>query len=134
MKLTYAVVFEKPPNNYCAYIPDLPGCVGTGRGWEEMMANIKEAMAAHIELTHEYGEPIPPPRLIAEEARAHHRDTMPEALESYPIAITDPDEIAALMEPAAVVEIEVDVDIDPAEIRWESESATRQLAEPAGAV
>ena len=36
MKLTYAVVFEQAPNNYCAYIPDLPGCISTGRTWEEM--------------------------------------------------------------------------------------------------
>ena len=27
MKLTYAVVFEQAPNNYCA---DVPGCVSVG--------------------------------------------------------------------------------------------------------
>jgi hypothetical protein len=26
----YAVVFEKTPNNWAAYVPDLPGCVTTG--------------------------------------------------------------------------------------------------------
>ena len=27
MKLRYAVVFEQTPNNYGAYVPDVPGCV-----------------------------------------------------------------------------------------------------------
>ena len=31
MKLTYAVVYEQTPDNYCAYVPDLPGCIGTGK-------------------------------------------------------------------------------------------------------
>lgn len=31
----YAVVFEKAKNNWGAYIPDLPGCVATGRPLEE---------------------------------------------------------------------------------------------------
>ena len=128
MKLTYTVVFLETPNNYCAYIPDLPGCISTGRGWERMLANVKEAMVGHIEVTHEYGEPIPLPEMTVEQARVHHRETMPEALESYPVKITDPDEIEALSQTAAVLEIEVDVDIDPAEIRWESPAVTRQLA------
>jgi hypothetical protein len=34
MKLQYTVVFERTPNNYCAYVPDLPGCIGTDRTWE----------------------------------------------------------------------------------------------------
>ena len=29
-KLTYAVVFEKAPNNYCADVPDVPWCVSVG--------------------------------------------------------------------------------------------------------
>ena len=31
MKLTYAVVFEQTPNNYSAYVPDVPGCVSTSK-------------------------------------------------------------------------------------------------------
>jgi len=32
----YAVVIEKGANNYSAYVPDLPGCVTTGRTVEEI--------------------------------------------------------------------------------------------------
>ena len=38
MKLTYAVVIEQTPNNYGAYAPDVPGCVSTGKTWDEMLA------------------------------------------------------------------------------------------------
>ena len=38
----YAVVFEQTPNNYCAYPPDLPGCVSTGETWEEMQETVRE--------------------------------------------------------------------------------------------
>ena len=31
MGLEYAVVIEKATDNYCAYVPDLPGCVATGK-------------------------------------------------------------------------------------------------------
>jgi predicted RNase H-like HicB family nuclease len=28
--MRYAAIIEKMPNNYSAYVPDLPGCVATG--------------------------------------------------------------------------------------------------------
>ena len=43
MKLTYAVVFEQTPNNYCASVPDVPGCVGAADSRDEMRAMIREA-------------------------------------------------------------------------------------------
>jgi len=41
----YIVVLEDAGANYCAYIPDLPGCVSTGTTIEETVAHIREAMA-----------------------------------------------------------------------------------------
>jgi predicted RNase H-like HicB family nuclease len=40
----YAVVFEKAPSNWAAYVPDLPGCVTTGKTREETRRLIAEAM------------------------------------------------------------------------------------------
>jgi len=57
----YAVVFEKSPNNFAAYVPDLPGCVSTGASREEVERNIREAIAFHIEGLLIEGEPIPEP-------------------------------------------------------------------------
>ena len=57
----YAVIIERGPNNLSAYIPDLPGCVTTGKTLEEIECNIREAVELHLEGMLEDGEPIPEP-------------------------------------------------------------------------
>jgi len=57
----YAVVIEKGPNNLSAYVPDLPGCITTGKSLEEVQRNIVEAIELHLEGLREDGEPIPEP-------------------------------------------------------------------------
>jgi predicted RNase H-like HicB family nuclease len=58
----YAVVIEKiPESNYCAYVPDLPGCVSTGDTREEVQRNIQEAIEFHLEGIREDGDPVPDP-------------------------------------------------------------------------
>ena len=59
--MKYSVVFEKAPNNYCAYVPDLPGCVATGATREEVERNIREAIVFHLEGLRQEGESIPEP-------------------------------------------------------------------------
>ncbi len=72
MKLQYAVVYERTLSNYSAYPPDLPGCVSTGKTWEDIQEMIQEAIALHIEATLEEGLPFPEPRMSVEEAMDHH--------------------------------------------------------------
>ena len=55
----YAVVIEKAENNYSAYIPDVPGCIATGKTIDEVRQTLMEALASHLELMREAGEPIP---------------------------------------------------------------------------
>ena len=57
----YTVVIEKAPSNYGAYVPDLPGCVAAGSTREAVLAEIREAIAFHIESLREHGEPVPKP-------------------------------------------------------------------------
>ena len=58
----YAVVIQKvPDSNYCAHVPDLPGCVSTGDTREEVERNIQEAIAFHLDGIREDGDPIPEP-------------------------------------------------------------------------
>ena len=84
MKLTYAVVFEQTPNNYGAYVPDVPGCISTGQTWDEMHAMIREALVFHIEALLEDGEPLPEPTMSIDDAIAHHSEPIPEdVLSSY---------------------------------------------------
>ena len=60
--LEYAVVIEKATDNYCAYMPDLPGCVATGKTRAETYQQISEAIAFHLEGLKEDGLPIPEPQ------------------------------------------------------------------------
>lgn len=60
-EMKFAVVFEKTPGNYSAYLPDLPGCVATGATHEEVERNIREALAFHLEGMRAEGLPIPQP-------------------------------------------------------------------------
>jgi predicted RNase H-like HicB family nuclease len=57
----YAIVIERGENNLSAYVPDLPGCITTGRTVEEIESNIREAIALHIEGLRDDGEGIPEP-------------------------------------------------------------------------
>lgn len=59
--MQYAVVIESGPNNYSAYVPDLPGCVSVGDTLDEVKEMIQEAIALHIEGMREDGLEIPTP-------------------------------------------------------------------------
>ena len=59
--MKYAVVIEKATANYSAYVPDLRGCVATGATIEEVEAEIREAIAFHIEGMLEDGLAVPEP-------------------------------------------------------------------------
>ena len=59
--MKYAVVFEKSATGYAAYVPELPGCVTTGKTKEETERLIREAIEFHIESLRENGEPVPRP-------------------------------------------------------------------------
>ena len=60
MIVKYAVVYERTPNNYCAYAPELPGCISTGKTWDDIREMIREAITFHLEDMAENGEPVLP--------------------------------------------------------------------------
>ena len=45
----YKVVIEPTATGYSAYVPDLPGCVATGKTREEVEREIQEAIVFHLE-------------------------------------------------------------------------------------
>lgn len=63
--MRYTVVIESTPNNYAAYVPDLPGCVASAGTRKEVLKEIREAIAFHIKGMREDGEPIPQPQTTA---------------------------------------------------------------------
>ena len=59
--MRYAIVIEKAPSNYAAYVPDLPGCIATGATVAETESLIREAIEFHLEGLKADGLSIPPP-------------------------------------------------------------------------
>ena len=84
MKLKYAVIYERTPNNYSAYSPDLPGCISTGKTWQEIQKNIREAITTHIESLMEYGDFDPQPQMSTKEAMIFHRKALTECDDPIP--------------------------------------------------
>ena len=64
--MRYAVVIEKAEAHYSAYVPDLPGCIATGASLQEVEAEIREAIAFHLDGMREDGLPIPAPTSTVE--------------------------------------------------------------------
>ncbi len=58
--MRYAVVIESAGSNFSAYVPDLPGCVATGDTLDEAEAQIREAIAFHLQGLRADNLPIPP--------------------------------------------------------------------------
>lgn len=62
MKMKCLVVYERGPNNYSAYSPDVPGCISTGENWEDMQRMMREAVSGHVESLILDGDPVPQSR------------------------------------------------------------------------
>ncbi len=57
----YTVIYERGRRNWSAYVPDLPGCVATGKTRKVVEKRITEAVKLHIESLRFHGEVVPKP-------------------------------------------------------------------------
>jgi predicted RNase H-like HicB family nuclease len=64
--MRYLIVIEKAEKNYSAYVPDVPGCISTGRTVAKTVQNMKEALEGHLQMMAEDGEAIPDPATTSE--------------------------------------------------------------------
>ena len=71
--LRYAIVIETVGSNYSAYVPNLPGCVATGKTIAEVKSEIREAISFHVEGLLDDGLPIPELRCEAGARWESHR-------------------------------------------------------------
>ena len=61
--MKYTVIIEPADDGtFSVYVPDLPGCVSTGRSREEAIESIREAIRGHVQTLRDLGENVPPPR------------------------------------------------------------------------
>ncbi len=61
MESYLALIRKAPDSDYSVDFPDLPGCVTAGRDLDEALAFAREALAGHLSLLAEDGEPRPEP-------------------------------------------------------------------------
>ena len=61
----YTVIYERGKRNWSAYVPDLPGCIATGKTRRDVESLMREAIEFHIEGLVEHGEPVPEPSVEA---------------------------------------------------------------------
>ncbi len=61
----YAVIYEWGERNWSAYVPDLPGCIATGKTREKVEEQIREAIEFHIEGIKARGQRVPEPSVEA---------------------------------------------------------------------
>jgi len=55
----YTVLYERGRRNWSAYVPDLPGCVATGKTRAVTARRMREAIRMHLEALSGQGEAIP---------------------------------------------------------------------------
>jgi len=57
----YLAIFERNDDGWWAYVPDLPGCTAAGDDRDELEANTRTAVAAHVDLLRATERPVPTP-------------------------------------------------------------------------
>jgi predicted RNase H-like HicB family nuclease len=64
------MIIEKGESNYSAYLPDLPGCIATGKTLEEVKERMREAIELHLRGMREDGLTIPEATSLVEYVEA----------------------------------------------------------------
>jgi predicted RNase H-like HicB family nuclease len=70
LSVRYAIIIEKGERNYSGYLPDLPGCVATGKTVEEVKERMSRAVDLHLRGLREDGLPVPEPTSLADYVEA----------------------------------------------------------------
>ena len=68
--MRYVMIIETGKGNYSAYLPDLPGCIATGKTLEEVRQRMREAIELHLAGMREGGLPIPKPTSLVDYVEA----------------------------------------------------------------
>jgi len=63
--MTFTVIYERGPDSWGAYVPDLPGVISVGDTREEVERMIEEAIEFHLEGMRAEGIAIPAPSTFA---------------------------------------------------------------------
>jgi predicted RNase H-like HicB family nuclease len=68
--MRYVMIIETGKKNYSAYLPDLPGCIATGKTLEEVRQRMREAIELHLAGMRQDGLPISKPTSLVDYVEA----------------------------------------------------------------
>jgi predicted RNase H-like HicB family nuclease len=60
----YAALIAPTRTGYSAHVPDLPGCIATGRTLEETRRRMQKAIEMHLGAMRQDGDEIPDPSIV----------------------------------------------------------------------
>ncbi len=69
--MRYMVVIDRTPRNYCAFSPDVLGCIATGDTADEVTTLMREGIGYSLEDLVERGQPLPEPTSWAIEVKGY---------------------------------------------------------------
>ncbi|WP_446009658.1 type II toxin-antitoxin system HicB family antitoxin [Candidatus Electrothrix sp.] len=64
--MKYLIVVEKTSTGFSAYLPDVDGCVATGKTEEEVLINMQEALEFHFEGLQLSKQSVPKPQAYSD--------------------------------------------------------------------
>lgn len=57
----YPAIIERAQSGFSVFFPDLPGCTSAGDTVNQAVLNAEQALAGHLEVTDEHGDPVAEP-------------------------------------------------------------------------
>ncbi len=70
-QLFAGIIHKDKDSDYGVCFPDFPGCITAGSTMQEAFLMAQEALQAHIDIMHEYGDPLPSEPMTLDEAQTH---------------------------------------------------------------
>ncbi len=86
----YNVILQRTGNGYCAYSPDVPGCIAADDSFEATLQLMAEAIEFHFEGMMAHGEEIPEPKSLQYHLNSGELELAPDDILTH-VTITTPE-------------------------------------------
>jgi predicted RNase H-like HicB family nuclease len=120
-----AYIRRDPGSDYGVEFPDLPGCITAGGTLDEALAMAEDALAGHLSVMAEHGDPIPRPRPMEALRDDPARGDATLVLVSADPDLHKPERVNVMLSRSLLHRIDA---IAPNRSRFLSEAAERALA------
>ncbi len=74
----YVIVMQRTDNGYCAYSPDILGCIAAAGSFEATLQLTVEAIEFHFEGIMAHGEEIPEPKSLQQHLNSGELELSPD--------------------------------------------------------